>query len=68
LVDVKNIDWNVPKAELDSFIDSNYEGLGITTKATVLVIDYLRAPLKTPSHQNFQSFSKTRKKFETLSR
>ena len=41
LVDVKNIDWNVPKAELGSFIDSGYEGKGITTKATALVVDYL---------------------------
>ena len=41
LVDVKNIDWNVPKAELGSFIDSGYEGQGITTKATSIVIDYL---------------------------
>ena len=41
LVDVKNIDWNVPKAELGSFIDSRYEGKGIVTKATSLVIDYI---------------------------
>ena len=41
LVDVKNIDWNVPKAELGSFIDSTFEGKGITTRATTIVIDYL---------------------------
>jgi len=41
LVDVKNIDWNVPKAELGSFIDSSYEGRGITTKATAIVVNYL---------------------------
>lgn len=41
LVDVKNIDWNVPKAELGSFIDSNYERLGITTIATNLVVDHI---------------------------
>ena len=41
LVDVKNIDWNVPKAELGSFIDTNYEGQGITTKASNLVVDYI---------------------------
>ena len=41
LVDVKNIDWNVPKAELGSFIDSRYEGKGIVTKATNLVVDYI---------------------------
>ena len=38
LVDVKNIDWNIPKAELGSFIDKDYEGKGIVTKATQLVI------------------------------
>nr|WP_321234223.1 GNAT family protein [uncultured Psychroserpens sp.] len=41
LVDVKNIDWNVPKAELGSFIDTRYEGQGITSKATNLVVDYI---------------------------
>jgi len=41
LFDVKNIDWNVPKAELGSFIDTKYEGHGITTKATNLMVDYL---------------------------
>lgn len=41
LVDVKNIDWNVPKAELGSFIDSEYEGQGLTTKATKLVVDHI---------------------------
>lgn len=41
LVDVKNIDWNVPKAELGSFIDSNYERQGITTTATNLVVDHI---------------------------
>ncbi|WP_400079024.1 GNAT family N-acetyltransferase [Winogradskyella sp. R77965] len=41
LVDVKNIDMNVPKAELGSFIDSNYEGKGIVSKATNLVIDHI---------------------------
>jgi RimJ/RimL family protein N-acetyltransferase len=40
LVDVKNIDWNVPKAELGSFIDTAYEGQGITSKATRLVVDH----------------------------
>ena len=40
LVDVKNIDWNVPKAELGSFIDHQYEGRGIVSKATNLVVNY----------------------------
>jgi ribosomal-protein-serine acetyltransferase len=41
LVDVKNIDWNVPKAELGSFIDTTYEGQGISSKATRLVVDHI---------------------------
>lgn len=41
LVDVKNMDWNIPKAELGLFIDQHYEGKGITTKAMHLVIDYI---------------------------
>ncbi|MEO1032507.1 MAG: GNAT family protein [Bacteroidota bacterium] len=41
LVDVKNIDMNVPKAELGSFIDSRYEGKGIVTKATKHVMDHI---------------------------
>ncbi|WCO00403.1 GNAT family N-acetyltransferase [Psychroserpens ponticola] len=41
LVDVKNIDLNVPKAELGSFIDGNYEGKGIVTEATKLVVDHI---------------------------
>lgn len=41
LVDVKNIDWNVPKAELGSFIDSNYEGRGIVSKASHIMVDHI---------------------------
>ena len=41
LVDVKNIDWNVPKAELGYFIDAEYEGQGIISKALDSVIDYI---------------------------
>jgi len=41
LVDVKNIDLNVPKAELGSFIDGNYEGKGIVTEATKLVMNHI---------------------------
>lgn len=41
LVDVKNIDMNVPKAELGSFIDSRYEGQGIVSEATSLVVDHI---------------------------
>lgn len=41
LVDVKNIDLNVPKAELGFFVDGHYEGKGIVTHATKLVINHL---------------------------
>lgn len=41
LVDVKNIDMNVPKAELGSFIDSRYEGKGIVSKAANLVVEHI---------------------------
>ena len=36
---IKNIDWNIPKCELGFFIDQNYEGKGIITKSTSLVIE-----------------------------
>ena len=41
LVDVKNIDWQIPKAELGYFIDSNFEGKGVVTKSVHHVIQYL---------------------------
>jgi len=41
LVDVKNIDWSIPKAELGAFIDESYEGKGIVTEATKLVVDHI---------------------------
>ena len=41
LLDLKNIDWNVPKAELGSFIDSRYEGKGVVTKAAKIFVNYI---------------------------
>lgn len=41
LIDVKNIDWNVPKAEIGYFIDSNYEGKGVISKSLGYVIEHL---------------------------
>lgn len=41
LVDIKNIDWDVPKAEIGYFIDVAYSGQGITSKAVGLVADAL---------------------------
>lgn len=39
-IDVKNIDWNIPKGELGCFIDKEYEGKGITTKALKIFTDF----------------------------
>lgn len=36
---LKDIDWNIPKAELGFFIDKDYEGKGIITKSLSLVCD-----------------------------
>lgn len=36
-IDLKNIDWNIPKTELGLFIDAQYEGKGIASKAFHLV-------------------------------
>jgi len=41
LIDVKNIDWRVPKAELGYLIDSKYEGQGIISKALGFVVDHI---------------------------
>jgi RimJ/RimL family protein N-acetyltransferase len=48
LVDVKNIDWDCFKAEIGYFVDLNYEGRGLTSKALGMVVDYIRKmyPLK----------------------
>ena len=40
-IDVKNIDWNIPKAELGYFIDKDYEGKGIMSKALGHVMEYI---------------------------
>lgn len=40
-VDVKNIDWNIPKAELGCFMDYRYAGKGIAHRALQVLIDYL---------------------------
>lgn len=41
LIDVKNIDWNIPKAELGYFIDTKYEGKGVITRALAQTIEFL---------------------------
>jgi RimJ/RimL family protein N-acetyltransferase len=40
-IDVKNIDWTIPKAELGCFIDLDYEGKGVSYKSLALVIGHL---------------------------
>lgn len=39
-VDLKNIDWNIPKSELGCYIDEDYEGKGITSEAIKIFCDY----------------------------
>jgi ribosomal-protein-serine acetyltransferase len=39
-IDIKNIDWNIPKAELGCYTDENYAGKGITSKAFSLLVDF----------------------------
>ncbi|WP_353777632.1 GNAT family N-acetyltransferase [Winogradskyella sp. 3972H.M.0a.05] len=41
LVDIKNIDWSIPKAEVGYFIDHNYEGKGIISKSVKHVIEHI---------------------------
>ncbi len=38
--DLKNIDWSVPKSEMGAYVDADYTGKGITTKAFSLFCDY----------------------------
>lgn len=39
-LDVKNIDWSIPKAELGCYIDEKYANKGISSKALVTFTDY----------------------------
>ena len=39
-IDLKNIDWSIPKAETGFYTDVAYAGKGITTKAMKLFLDY----------------------------
>lgn len=40
-VDVKNIDWNIPKAELGCFMDKDHTGKSIAHKAMISLIEHL---------------------------
>lgn len=37
---VKSVDWSIPKAELGYYVDTDYEGKGIVTTATDKIIDF----------------------------
>ena len=39
-LDLKNIDWNIPKSELGCYIDEDYANKGIATKAFRLFCDF----------------------------
>lgn len=39
-VDLKHIDWNIPKAELGCFIDAKFEHKGLAYKALATVVQY----------------------------
>ena len=41
LVDLKRIDWRIPKAEIGYFIDEKYQGKGIISTAVAAVISYV---------------------------
>ncbi|MCD6012815.1 MAG: hypothetical protein K0Q79_2677 [Flavipsychrobacter sp.] len=45
-IQVKSVDWSIPKAELGYYIDVHYEGKGIIRKATALIIDFCLNELK----------------------
>lgn len=39
-IDLKNIDWNIPKSEMGLYIDKDYANRGISTKAFNLFCDF----------------------------
>lgn len=43
---VKNMDWSIPKAELGYYIDEGYEGKGVVTKALSFIIDFCFTELR----------------------
>lgn len=44
--DVKNIDWNIPKAEIGYFIDEKHTGNGLAQKTLNKIIDHFFFDLK----------------------
>lgn len=39
-IDIKNIDWRIPKGELGYYVDEKYAGTGMATKAFSLFLNY----------------------------
>lgn len=39
-IDLKNIDWSIPKSELGCYIDADYVGKGISSKAISMFCDH----------------------------
>lgn len=39
-IDLKNLDWTIPKTELGCYTDEQFAGKGLTTKAIRVFIDY----------------------------
>jgi len=39
-MDLKNIDWTIPKAEIGCYTDTEFAGTGLTTKAMQLFLEY----------------------------
>lgn len=39
-LDLKNIDWNIPKSEMGAYVDEDYTSKGITTKAFRIFCDF----------------------------
>jgi len=46
LVDLKKIDWRIPKAEIGYFIDEKHQGKGIISTAVAAVISYTETEYK----------------------
>ena len=45
-IDLKNINWDIPKTEIGYFIHKEYEGRGITSKALKMMIGFCFGKLK----------------------
>lgn len=45
-IDLKNIDWQIPKGEFGCFMSSTHQGKNVATKAFAMVINYIFEELK----------------------